>query len=133
MSIWYLCQSCRDPVDRTIEGELICSRCWNLSQTDRAVSRIDREIATYLAWAEVHCEGCSAGLKGGGLCPSCQGERQEVEAALERIDVLEAEADTILEACLKCGQVCETCEWYGKPRHLLDEAQGLRETWGVLA
>jgi len=78
----YYCKGCGDPVERAIEGELICADCWNLAEMSEAEAVADRQMREYLAWASCHCESCKKELRGGGVCPECQAERDEIERAL---------------------------------------------------
>lgn len=69
----YVCKECGKPVEQSIEGELICSDCWTLSQ----MSTEDRAFEKSVAWFDTHCAVCEKVTpqrtleRTGGFCNEC--------------------------------------------------------------
>lgn len=55
------CKYCGKPVEQAIEGELICSRCWNRSQ----MSAEEQAESDEIEWMMTHCNDndCKVVLK----------------------------------------------------------------------
>jgi len=70
----YTCKHCKRPIEQAIEGELVCPACH--SQEDMLS---EQEEIAYLA---SHCPDCGASVRGGGYCPDCQAENDQVLASL---------------------------------------------------
>lgn len=78
----YSCKHCGRPVERAIEGELVCEACWSREQQTEEERQADAEIAQWERWSRSHCEDCEKPLPGGGVCPDCRAEREQVLAEL---------------------------------------------------
>lgn len=72
---------CGKPVEKAIEGEIICENCWSWGQ----MSAEDRESVKIQIWFENHCAGCEKKCKPNenGLCTNCQAEFEK--ELMERI------------------------------------------------
>jgi hypothetical protein len=65
----YHCKQCGDPVERAIEGELICEDCWTLNQMSSEEAAREHEAQVWLSLesqAESYLQdrddpGCTAG------------------------------------------------------------------------
>lgn len=67
----YHCQDCGRPVERAIEGELICADC--RAAREISAGKVDPEGAI-MHWYLTHCHECERPLPGGGICQQCQRE-----------------------------------------------------------
>ena len=68
----YLCKYCGKPLGTTIEGELVCSDCYEWEQ----MSPEEKKESMKIGWLQTHCAGCSAPLKteeelNAGCCEKC--------------------------------------------------------------
>lgn len=45
----YRCKMCGNPVEQSIEGELICERCWNRRQMTDEERQQEAEMEEYLS------------------------------------------------------------------------------------
>ena len=77
-SLHYHCKNCNKPVERAIEGELICQNCYNQSE----MSPADIELNKQIEHAINHCPDCdckytTAADKEHGRCKKCQLEIEE--------------------------------------------------------
>jgi len=64
----YVCKHCGRPVERTIEGELVCADCYSQLELTEEQRRERAEMQYYLT----HCQECDRPLPGGGLCKACE-------------------------------------------------------------
>ncbi len=72
----YTCKHCGKPVERTIEGELICEQCY-ASLTEDTPSKEDLEAMRYYY---THCSVCDKpGRFHHQICPQC---RKDLEKEL---------------------------------------------------
>lgn len=72
------CKHCGRIVETSIEGELICQRCWDEQQMPDEEQAMQADIR----WYNSHCQDCDKPLPGGGVCPECLAERNRVLAEL---------------------------------------------------
>jgi hypothetical protein len=81
----YDCYRCGKPVERAIEGELICSQCWSQGEMDDDARACDAAIEEYEQWGKTHCPRCEGMWLGGGLCPTCTEEDAQEDAMLVNV------------------------------------------------
>jgi len=75
------CVDCGAPLTQTIEGLVICSRCWAGRQQDENSSQCD----VIGEWYGSHCMECGRPLPGGGHCLECRAEIERDEIKLEAL------------------------------------------------
>lgn len=65
------CKECGRPVERAIEGELICEDCWTKGQMSEEELAFDEAVN----WFRTHCAQCEKEFKPGklidGYCKKC--------------------------------------------------------------
>jgi len=69
-----ICKHCKRPIEATIEGTNICPTCF-----DPEDILPDQEA---IQWLKSHCMDCGKLVRGGGYCPDCQAENDQIMADL---------------------------------------------------
>lgn len=71
----YVCTECGKPVERTIEGELICEDCYAMSDMSPEEIKWQRHHVT-------HCQVCDVETGHPGLCTKCRKEETEYQQSV---------------------------------------------------
>lgn len=84
------CKICHKPIERSIEGELICADCWTTSQQDPE----SRAFDALMEWYETHCADCEKPTARAvlqvrdGFCASCAQEHAQALFDIKHPDLL---------------------------------------------
>ena len=81
----YYCKRCGKPVERSIEGELVCERCWLRGEADPALLAEEEALRRAVAASPTHCPDCGRPLVSwsdrlNGCCQEC------LASSIEEVD-----------------------------------------------